>query len=170
VRTHVGTFEELVGTFDALLSPGNSYGQMDGGFDGAVSRRFPEVQREVWAAIADRHRGFLPVGSADVVATGDDACRWLVYAPTMRIPMRLDGGRDVAVHDAMWAALLAVERHNAHADESERIETLACPGLGTGFGLVPPERAAALMAAAYELWLAGPETAISRRERLVAPA
>src|SRR5262245_13305015 len=164
---HHGGFEELLGSFDALLTPGNSYGQMDGGFDGAVSRRFPAVQREVWAAVGDRHRGFLPVGAADVVPTGDAECPWVVYAPTMRIPMRLDEGRDVAVHDALWAGLLAVSRHNAAAGVGERIETLACPGLGTGFGLVAPERAARLMAAAYELWLAGPEAAISRRERLL---
>ena len=167
VTTHLGVFQDLLGTFDALLTPGNSYGQMDGGFDGVVSRHFPQVQRAVWDVIGDRHRGFLPVGSADVVPTGDDRCPWLVYAPTMRIPMRLDSDRDVAIHDAMWAGLIAVARHNERVPLEQRITTLACPGLGTGVGLVSPERAAQLMAAAYEMWSAGANASILRREQLI---
>jgi O-acetyl-ADP-ribose deacetylase (regulator of RNase III) len=167
VKTHLGVFQDLLGTFDALLTPGNSYGQMDGGFDGVVSRHFAPVQRAVWDAIGERHRGFLPVGSADVVPTGDDRCPWLVYAPTMRTPMRLGGDRDVAIHDAMWAGLIAVSRHNERVAPEHRIATLACPGLGTGVGLVPPERAAQLMAAAYEMWRAGPDASILRREQLI---
>src|SRR5215211_7774561 len=67
VKIHLGVFQDLLGTFDALLSPGNSYGQMDGGIDGVISRRFPPIQRAVWDTIADRHNGYMPVGSADVV-------------------------------------------------------------------------------------------------------
>ena len=167
VKIHLGLFQDLLGTFDALLSPGNSYGQMDAGFDGVISRHFPPIQRAVWDAIADRHNGYMPVGSADVVPTGDALCPWLVYAPTMRVPMRLDGDRDVAVHDAMWAGLLAVSRHNERSPTDHRIATLACPGLGTGVGLVPPARSAQLMAAAYELWLAGSNASILGREQLI---
>ena len=82
--------------------------------------------------------------------------------------MRLEGDRDVAVHDAMWAGLLAVERHNERVAEEQRISTLASPGLGTGVGDVRPARAAQLMAAAYELWLSGSSAAVSRREQLIA--
>jgi len=167
VSIHLGGFQEVIGEFDALLSPGNSYGQMDGGVDGVISRHFPSVQRTVWDTIAERHHGFLPVGSADVIPTGDQQCRWLIYAPTMRLPMRLDGGRDVAIHDALWAALLAVDRHNAQVAAADQIRIVACPGLGTGVGMVRPERAAALMAAAYQLWIAGPNVPISRRESLL---
>lgn len=167
VVIHHGRFQELLGGYEALISPGNSYGQMDGGVDGVISRHFAPVQRAVWDAIADRHRGFLPVGAADVVATGDDECPWLVYSPTMRIPMCLDGGRDTAIHDAMWAALVAVSRHNDRAAADDRIATVACPGLGTGVGGVSPIRSARLMAAAYELWLAGSTASISRREVLL---
>jgi O-acetyl-ADP-ribose deacetylase (regulator of RNase III) len=167
VKIHLGVFQDLLGTFDALLSPGNSYGQMDGGIDGAISRHFPPIQRAVWDAIAERHNGYMPVGSADVVPTGDALCPWLVYAPSMRMPMRLDGDRDLAVHDALWAGLLAVSRHNERSPADHRIVTLACPGLGTGVGLVPPARCAQLMAAAYELWLAGSDASILRREQLI---
>ena len=161
VETHEGRFEDRFGDFEALVSPGNSYGQMNGGIDGAISAAFPLVQRAVWGVIAERHHGYQPVGTAEVVETGDGRCPYLVHAPTMRIPMRLRGGMEIAVHDAMWAALLALERHN---EVAPTVATLACPGLGTGFGRVPPERAAQLMGTAYRLWRAGPDAPISDRE------
>jgi O-acetyl-ADP-ribose deacetylase (regulator of RNase III) len=158
VDAYEGRFEDRIGDFDALVSPGNSYGQMNGGIDGAISTTFPRVQKAVWNIIAERHHGYQPVGTAEVVETSDERCPYLVHAPTMRIPMRLAGDLDIAVHDAMWAALLALERHDAH------VSTLACPGLGTGYGSVPPDRAAQLMAAAYRMWRADADTPISDRE------
>lgn len=165
VEVHHGGFQERLGEFDALLSPGNSYGQMDGGIDGIIAATFPKVQRAVWRRIAERHHGYQPVGTAEVIPTEDDRCGWLVYAPTMRIPMALDGGRDVSVHDALWAGLIATERHNREHEVGHKIRTLACPGLGTGIGRVRPSRAAQLMATAYELWRTTPDTQISHRER-----
>lgn len=158
VEMHEGRFEDRLGDFDALVSPGNSYGQMNGGIDGAISTIFPRVQKAVWDVIAARHHGYQPVGTAEVVETSDERCAYLVHAPTMRIPMRLTGDLDIAVHDAMWVALLTLERHDAH------VSTLACPGLGTGYGGVLPDRAAQLMAAAYRLWRADAYTPISDRE------
>ena len=99
-----GRFQEHLGSYEALLAPGNSYGQMNGGIDGAISAEFAPVQRNVWRAIADHHHGYQPVGTAQVVETGDARCPFLVYAPTMRIPMRLRGGLEIAVYDALWAA------------------------------------------------------------------
>jgi len=158
IELHEGRFQDRLGDFDALVSPGNSYGQMNGGIDGAISAAFPRVQKAVWDVIAERHHGYQPVGTAEVVETGDERCLYLVHAPTMRIPMRLTGELDIAVHDAMWAALLALERHGGRA------KTLACPGLGTGYGAVSPARAAQLMSAAYRLWRADADTPISDRE------
>jgi O-acetyl-ADP-ribose deacetylase (regulator of RNase III) len=132
---------------------------MNGGIDGAISVAFPQVQRAVWRVIAERHHGYQPVGSAEVLETGDDRCPWLGHAPTMRIPMRLSGAMEIAVHDAMWAALLALERHPGD------VATLACPGLGTGFGGVSAGRAAQLMGTAYRLWRAGADAPIIEREQ-----
>ncbi len=52
------------------------------------------------------------------------------------------------VYLAMWAMLLAVWRHNLAA--SARIQTVACPGLGTATGEVPFDEAARQMALAYK--------------------
>ena len=77
--------------------------------------------------------------------------------------MPLSGGMDIAVHDAFWAALLAVGRHSA----TNTITKVAAPGFGTGYGRVPPDRAAQLMAAAYTMWRLPSATRISQREELL---
>jgi O-acetyl-ADP-ribose deacetylase (regulator of RNase III) len=160
-----GSLLDALPEVDAVLTAGNSYGQMDGGVDRAVAGYWPGVQRSVWAALADEHHGYLPVGSASVVPTGGDPCRWLVYAPTMRVPMPLTGGLDIAVHDAFWAALLTIDRHRT----MHPITKFAAPGFGTGYGRVFPERAAQLMAAAHTMWRLPPTTPISQREELLKP-
>lgn len=155
-----GSLLDALPEVDAVLTAGNSYGQMDGGVDRALAAHWPDVQRSVWATVADEYHGYQPVGAASLVPTGDEPCRWLVYAPTMRVPMALTGGLDVAVHDAFWAALLAVGNHPA-------ITTIAAPGFGTGYGRVPPGRAAQLMAAAYTMWRLPATTRISQHEELL---
>src|SRR5262249_52967113 len=53
-----------------------------------------------------------------------------------------------------WAALVAVHAHNVAADR--KIETVAFPAMGTGFGGVPFDEAARQMAAAYRHYLNPP--------------
>jgi O-acetyl-ADP-ribose deacetylase (regulator of RNase III) len=55
----------------------------------------------------------------------------------------------------MWAMLLAVRQHNATAER--KIEIIACPGLGTGYGHVPYKEAARQMAHAYRNYLNPPK-------------
>jgi O-acetyl-ADP-ribose deacetylase (regulator of RNase III) len=167
VKVVQASIEDVIAQVDALISPGNSYGQMDGGVDRAISRRFPDVQRAVWASIGDRYHGYQPVGAADVVATNDPSCPWLVYAPTMRVPMPLENGREIAVHDAFWAALLAIDAHNSRHPDAGAIRTVASPGFGTGYGRVNPQRAAELMATAYRFWRGPSSAAIAEREQLL---
>jgi O-acetyl-ADP-ribose deacetylase (regulator of RNase III) len=73
---------------DAVVSPANSFGFMDGGVDAAYLRYFgPELQVQVKSRITERHHGELPVGAADIVETGDHQIPYLIVAPTMRVPM-----------------------------------------------------------------------------------
>src|SRR5688572_14950286 len=57
---------------DAIVSPANSFGYMDGGIDAAYTRRFgsglAERLRDVLRAAWD---GELPVGMAVIIETGD---------------------------------------------------------------------------------------------------
>jgi O-acetyl-ADP-ribose deacetylase (regulator of RNase III) len=132
---------------DAIVSPANSFGFMDGGIDLLYSKYFGwGLQTDLQALLAERHYGELPVGQAVVVATGHDSIPFLVSAPTMRIPA--DISATVNVYLAFRAALIAVQSHNAHTKTP--IRTLLAPGLGTGIGGVAPAAAARQMRLAYD--------------------
>lgn len=141
VSVHAGSILDVA--CDAMVSPANSFGFMDGGIDALYLRRFGiGLQDRLQRRIAERHHGELLVGSAEIVETGDPATPYLVAAPTMRVPMIL-GRQTVNCYLAARAALLLV-RHGLHADGPhagrpihERIGTIAFPGLGTGVGQVP---------------------------------
>lgn len=129
---------------DALVSPANSFGFMDGGLDHALSDRFGwDLQKRLQAEIARLPVGELLVGQALVVETGDPAIPWLISAPTMRVPMRLR--HSVNAYLAMKAILAAVESHK----QRPAIGTIAIPGLGTGVGGLSAEIAALQMWTAY---------------------
>ncbi|CAH2606181.1 protein of unknown function (plasmid) [Rhodovastum atsumiense] len=129
--------------WDALIAAGNSFGMMDGGVDLAIARMLPGVEGRVRAAIASEHGGFLPVGAAVAVPADGDLVtgRWLLYAPTMESPRDIRGS--VNAYLAMHAAIGAARRIPLPAGT-----TIACTGLGTGVGRLPPEVAARQMALA----------------------
>jgi O-acetyl-ADP-ribose deacetylase (regulator of RNase III) len=54
----------------------------------------------------------------------------------------------------MWAMLRAVHHHNR--TNEQKINIIACPGLGTGTGRVPFRQAARQMALAYKNYLNPP--------------
>jgi O-acetyl-ADP-ribose deacetylase (regulator of RNase III) len=131
---------------DAILSPANSFGFMDGGIDLLYSRFFGwELQDALQERIASEYDGELPVGQAILLPTGHKAIGFLVSAPTMRVPAVIDG--TVNVYLAFRAALLAVQRHNT--GRGPKIRSLASPALGAGIGGMPFARVARQMFAAY---------------------
>ncbi len=124
---------------DALVSPANSFGFMDGGIDLVYTKRFgPQLQEDVQAAIAMQPFGELLVGDAlDVPIRGSEAPSRLIVAPTMRVPLRITDCVDIYL-----ATRAAVRR----AYEAQ-FKTVAIPGMGTGCGLVQPPFAAQAMIA-----------------------
>lgn len=130
---------------DALVSPANSFGFMDGGLDHQISERLGwHIQDAVQKAIRARPLGELLIGEAIVVPTGDARTPWLIAAPTMRVPMRIP--ESVNAYLAMKAILIAAR---SHVDEVP-ILSVAIPGLGTGVGKLDPETAAFQMWCAYD--------------------
>lgn len=127
---------------DAVVSPANSFGFMDGGIDLLYSRRFGwQVQETLQEIIREHHGGELVVGAAEIVETGGHI-PYLVAAPTMRVPMIL---RDsVNPYLAARAALLTITRGVFRTGSfkgtpvSEVVTSVAFPGLGTGVGQVGP--------------------------------
>lgn len=68
---------------DAMVSPANSFGVMDGGLDAAIRDVLGfAVQQRAQRAIVERHHGELPVGSAELIETNDERWPILVVAPT----------------------------------------------------------------------------------------
>ena len=159
----------LEGRSDAVISPANSFGFMDGGIDLAYRRHFGvDLQTRVQAKIRKEFFGELPVGQATVVPTGHEAVPYLVAAPTMRIPDRIDDTLNVYL--SFRAALLAVLAHNDSSPS--KIETLRVPALGTGIGAMPLARAARQMHAGYVSvfetpeWLTDPTAILVHHETL----
>lgn len=132
---------------DAMVSPGNSFGIMDGGLDAAIREALgASIETQVREMLVERHHGELHVGGAEIVETGDGRWPILVFAPTMRVPD--DVSRTTNAYVAFRAILLSVRRHNALAG-MKPIRSLLCPGLCTGIGAMAPRRCAAQMRIAY---------------------
>ena len=136
---------------DALVSPANSFGFMDGGLDMSISRYFGwHVQERLQELIQDKHHGELLVGTAEIVPTDHPLIPFVIYAPTMRVPMILD--ETVIVYLATRAVILLAS-HGRFPDGrpiSETVRTIAVPGMGTGVGRVPPAICARQMKAAVD--------------------
>ena len=133
---------------DAIVSPANSFGYMDGGIDGVYSMHFGW---DLSARLRERLRrdwdGELPVGCAVVIETRDPRIPYLVSAPTMRVPMNVSN--TVNAYLAFRAALIAVRDFNR--DNPGSITSLLCPGLATFYGCMAPRRAARQMLMAHRL-------------------
>jgi O-acetyl-ADP-ribose deacetylase (regulator of RNase III) len=157
VSIHRGSILEV--DCNAVVSPANSFGFMDGGIDAVYSRHFGwGVEDRLRQLILDRHHGELLVGRAELVETGDRVHPYLIAAPTMRVPMAL-GAETVNPFLAARAALLLVKHGVFDSGEfagkqiSEVVQTVAFPGMGTGVGGVPADICARQMRAAIEEFL-----------------
>jgi O-acetyl-ADP-ribose deacetylase (regulator of RNase III) len=129
---------------NAVVSPANSFGFMDGGIDRAYAAFFgPRVEEQVREAVARRPEGHLPVGAALVVRTGHARAPFLVVAATMVSP-------EAVSEDHTYRAMRAVLRVAGQHPEVGRL--VFCPGLATGVGGVAPGAAARAMAQAYGEW------------------
>lgn len=153
VAIHPGSILDL--SVDAVVSPANSFGFMDGGIDHLYSHRFGwEVQERLQELIRSRHHGELLVGAAEIVETGSDRIPFVIAAPTMRVPMILTDS--VSPYLAARAVLLLIQHglfaSGALAGEAvaDAVKSVAFPGLGTGIGRVLPDVCARQMRAAIE--------------------
>ncbi|MEO0826933.1 MAG: macro domain-containing protein [Cyanobacteria bacterium J06642_9] len=150
----INNYFEWLTEFDCLVSPANSFGMMDGGMDAAITKYFGvSLEESVQNRILEEYLGEQPIGTSLIVETHHPKHPYLAHTPTMRVPMVIKG-TDIP-YTAMWAMLLAVRKHNQQSPNS--IESVACPGLGTGIGRVPYAEAARQMALAYDHFLYPPK-------------
>jgi O-acetyl-ADP-ribose deacetylase (regulator of RNase III) len=135
---------------DAIVSPANSFGFMDGGLDLALSKYLGwHVQERLQEIIKTKYDGELLVGQAEIVETDNKYFPYLISAPTMRVPMILKETSNPYL--AMRAILLLLKK-GKFADGSlisEKVKTVAISGLGTGVGEVSAIQCARQMRVAY---------------------
>jgi O-acetyl-ADP-ribose deacetylase (regulator of RNase III) len=147
---------------DAIVSPANSFGFMDGGIDAVYTHQFGfGLEERLRTLLASEHGGELPVGSAVIVETEDEAIPWRISAPTMWVPEPVP--ETVNAYLAFRAALRAVLAHNSSGRRP--IHRILCPGLATTTGQMPVHRCAAQMRAAWDNVLyEGPPRKLTWRE------
>ncbi|WP_224996880.1 macro domain-containing protein [Cesiribacter sp. SM1] len=135
---------------DAIVSPGNSFGFMDGGLDLIISKKLGwDIQKQLQAKIKSLPLGELLVGQALTISTANEP-KYVICAPTMRVPTSYNISTSINAYLAMKAILLELANHN-------EIETVAIPGLCTGTGNMEPAIASKQMFAAYEEIILGTE-------------
>lgn len=115
---------------DAIVNAANSYGIMGGGVAGAIKRAGgQEIELEAVSQAP------IPVGFAVITRAGRLKCKQVIHAPTMEQPASIvDTGN---VSEATRGALECAEENG--------LKRIAIPGMGTGVGGVPFDRAAKAM-------------------------
>lgn len=147
VEIHHKPFQELE-VFDCIVSPANSFGLMNGGLDKYLVEFFgKELEKRVQQYILEHYAGEQPVGTSFIIETNHQKHPFLAHTPTMRVPMNIRGTDHP--YAAMKAMLLAVKQHNRLSEQ--RIQTVACSGLGTMIGGFPASLAVAQMRLAYDV-------------------
>lgn len=153
VSVHRGSIFDV--SADAIVSPANSFGFMDGGIDRLYLEEYgTSLQDRVQQQIKTDHAGELLVGSATIVETEHASIPYLIAAPTMRVPMVLNSSINpflaaraifVLIRDGVFPA-------GPHIGQaiSEHVTSVAIPGLGTGVGRVPPAQCSKQVRAAME--------------------
>ncbi|MBX7173578.1 MAG: macro domain-containing protein [Pyrinomonadaceae bacterium] len=126
---------------DAIVSPANSYGFMDGGIDLLYSHRFGwKVQERLQKLIKEKHHGELLIGQADIVETDNLQIPFVISAPTMRVPMILKDS--VNPYLAARAVFLLI-KYGTFFDGNYKgepihkfVNSVAFSGLATGVGRI----------------------------------
>lgn len=128
---------------EAIVSPANSYGFMDGGIDKDYINYFGiSIQNKVQERL-NLLGGFVRVGSGFTIETGNKQIPYLIFAPTMELPDRVNPQN---CYFAMRAILREVEKG------FNKFHNIYCPGLCTGVGEVEYESAAIEIYKAYMDW------------------
>lgn len=137
---------------ECVVSPANSYGLMDGGYDLAITEWFGDaLQMKVREKILSEFFGEQPVGTSIIVDTEKDGVK-LIHTPSMRYPERI---RDpLVIYTCMRTCLICAMQND--------IRSMVIPAFGGLTGCVTPKVVADMMRRAYDQ-LANPPEYISWR-------
>jgi len=114
---------------ECIVSPANSYGLMDGGYDLAITEWFGEgLMKKVQEYILKSYRGEQPIASSFIVDTGIKGIK-LIHTPSMRIPSVIK--EPTIVYHCTRSALLTAMGND--------VKSIVLPAFGGCCGCVPPE-------------------------------
>jgi O-acetyl-ADP-ribose deacetylase (regulator of RNase III) len=126
---------------DAIVSPANSFGYMDGGLDGKIRDFFgQQIEEKVQSKIRTDFSGEILVGQSFSIETKHQKIRHLIVAPTMRLPSSIVGTVNAYLAKKSILKTLLAE---------DSIRSIAIPGLGALSGKLEPRIAAVQMFYAY---------------------
>lgn len=133
------TFMNEYPNVECVVSPANSFGLMDGGYDAAITAYFGRgLQEKVQQYIICNYHGEQPVGTSCFVSI--DEHRSLIHTPTMQYPSHILEPR--VIYQCMRTTLLEAIKHD--------IKSIVIPMFGGTCGGVEPKIAAALMRRGYD--------------------
>ena len=124
---------------DCVVSPANSFGLMDGGYDAAITEWFGDkLQQNVQKYIIDNYFGEQPVGTSFLIETPIQGIS-LIHTPTMRIPEKII---DVSViYHCMRTCLITAKQNN--------VKSIVIPAFGEATGRVSSNDVAKMMWMGY---------------------
>ena len=136
---------------DAIVSPANSFGAMNGGLDFAISKNLGwHIEKRLKKRIREKYFGELLVGQAEIITTDNVDFPFLISAPTMRNPMTIIHTPNVYLAMKATLSLLGYGHFDDGTPIHSVVHSIAIPGLGTGVGQVPVKICARQMRIAWE--------------------
>ena len=125
---------------ECVVSPANSFGFMDGGFDKAIVRYFGiGVKKEVRKYINNYLYGEQPVGTS-IMVNIPDSNKKLIHTPTMRLPSIIQD--QAVVYQCMRVTMMMAINNN--------IQSIVIPSFGGETGRVDPRLVASYMRQGYQ--------------------
>lgn len=134
----------------AFVSAANAVGRLGGGVDAVLRHMFPEVQPNIDKIIEENGflnlwgEHFIPVGSSTIVPINNDNTlnQYLVTSPTMLDPSNVSTTNNC--YHALYGVLRLIKKFNEDrkANDLPVLDTVICPGLGTGVGGISTDSAA----------------------------
>ena len=124
---------------ECIVSPANSYGLMDGGYDKAITDYFGNnLSRAVQQVLLEKYMGEQPVGTSIIVKINDK--QKLIHTPTMRVPSPIKD--PMTIYHCMRSTLIVALRNN--------INSIVIPAFGGDCGNVNYSVIAEMMYEGYK--------------------
>ncbi len=150
ISVHLGKFQEL--TIDAIVSPANSYGVMDGGIDAHINnylnedKTYKEFIKMIQLQLSKKVNSLQQPGSAILLESNCSKCPYIIHSPTMQVPSIINNKE--IIYWCIFNILSLVQLHNEQ--NVNKINTVCMPGMGTGCGNLPYEDFVKLLGLAYK--------------------